>query len=100
MPTYEYQREDGSVFEVIQKFSDTPLTVCPDSGQPVRRMITGGSGVIYKGSGWYITDYKNGAPKKSTAATSGTGDAEKTTTPETKTVSETPAKSESGTAKP
>ncbi len=65
MPTYEYIREDGSRFEVIQKFSDTALTICPETGQQVKRVISGGSGVIYKGSGWYITDYKNGNEQKS-----------------------------------
>lgn len=66
MPTYEYIREDGSRFEVIQKFSDAPLTACPETGQQVKRIISGGSGVIYKGSGWYITDYKNGNAQKNT----------------------------------
>lgn len=69
MPTYEYMREDGSRFEVIQKFSDTPLTICPETGQQVKRVISGGSGVIYKGSGWYITDYKNGNGQKSATET-------------------------------
>ncbi len=65
MPTYEYIREDGEVIEVIQKFSDEPLKVCPNTGLAVKRKISGGSGVIYKGSGWYITDYKNGSESKS-----------------------------------
>ncbi len=60
MPTYEYKREDGSVFEIIQSINDAPLTTCPDTGQPVKRIISGGGGVVYKGTGWYVTDYKNG----------------------------------------
>lgn len=66
MPTYEYKREDGTVFEFIQGMNDKPLTSCPDTGQPVKRIISGGSGVVYKGTGWYVTDYKNGTrpPKK------------------------------------
>ena len=60
MPTYEYKREDGTVFEYFQGMNDEPLTTCPDTGQPVKRIISGGSGVVYKGSGWYVTDYKNG----------------------------------------
>lgn len=63
MPTYEYKREDGSVFEIIQNMSDEPLTVCPTTGQKVKRVITGGGGVVYKGDGWYVTDYKNGGKK-------------------------------------
>lgn len=74
MPTYEYKREDGTTFEVMQQMSDSPLTECPTTGQPVRRIISGGSGVVLKGSGWYVTDYKNGKGKN---ATSITGSAEK-----------------------
>lgn len=60
MPTYEYKREDGSTFEITQKMSDDALKTCPTTGQPVKRMISGGTGVVYKGSGYYNTDYKNG----------------------------------------
>lgn len=93
MPTYEYIREDGTRFEVIQKFSDAPLTECPETGQTARRAISGGSGVIYKGSGWYITDYKNGSSAGNKPATN----VEKTESkPETKTTESTPsAKTES-----
>lgn len=66
MPTYEYRREDGSTFEIIQGINDKPLEKCPTTGQKVERIISGGAGVVYKGSGFYITDYKN----NSTAATS------------------------------
>jgi putative FmdB family regulatory protein len=64
MPVYEYKREDGSIFEINQKMSESPLTVCPTTGQSVKRLISGGSGVIYKGDGWYVTDYKD-KPKES-----------------------------------
>ncbi|MEX0609450.1 MAG: FmdB family zinc ribbon protein [Balneolaceae bacterium] len=63
MPTYEYKREDGSIFEVTQKMSETPLKTCPTTGQTVKRIISGGGGVLYKGDGWYVTDYKNGGKK-------------------------------------
>ncbi len=59
MPTYVYKREDGSTFEIIQKISEEALKSCPETGQPVKRVITGGGGVVYKGDGWYVTDYKN-----------------------------------------
>jgi putative FmdB family regulatory protein len=65
MPTYQYKREDGTIFEVIQNMSDNALTHCPETGLSAKRMITGGSGVVYKGSGWYVTDYKNGLAGKS-----------------------------------
>lgn len=67
MPTYIYKREDGSTFEIQQSINDDPLESCPDTGQSVKRVITGGGGVVYKGDGWYVTDYKNnGSGKKST----------------------------------
>lgn len=59
MPTYEYKREDGTTFEVMQGINDEPLKRCPDTGQKVKRVISGGGGVVYKGEGFYITDYKN-----------------------------------------
>lgn len=59
MPTYEYKREDGTTFEITQGINDAPLKKCPDTGQKVKRIITGGGGVVYKGEGFYITDYKN-----------------------------------------
>jgi putative FmdB family regulatory protein len=74
MPTYEYRRADGTVFEVFQGINDPALTHCPDTDQPVQRIITGGGGVVYKGSGWYVTDYKNGAGKNGAGGNAG-GDA-------------------------
>lgn len=64
MPTYEYKREDGSIFEFFQKMSDEPLTHCPTTGQAVTRIVSGGTGVLYKGEGWYVTDYKNSSKEK------------------------------------
>ncbi len=64
MPTYEYKREDGTIFEITQSIKDEKLTICPETGQAVKRIISGGGGVVYKGTGWYVTDYKNsGKPK-------------------------------------
>ncbi|MDR1352104.1 MAG: zinc ribbon domain-containing protein [Treponema sp.] len=61
MPTYEYECKDcGYTFEAFQKMSDAPLKVCPECGKEVRRLINGGSGVIFKGSGFYVTDKKSG----------------------------------------
>lgn len=57
MPTYEYRREDGSIFEFDQSIKDDALTVCPTTGQKVTRIISGGTGLIFKGTGFYLTDY-------------------------------------------
>ena len=71
MPLYEYKCDNcGDVFEVIQRFSDTPLTVHEKCGGPVHRLLSAPA-LQFKGSGWYITDYarsgsasdKNGAGK-------------------------------------
>jgi putative FmdB family regulatory protein len=60
MPTYEYECEEcGHRFEQLQKMSDDPLRECPECGGPVRRLIGAGSGVIFKGKGFYATDYRN-----------------------------------------
>jgi putative FmdB family regulatory protein len=65
MPLYEYECEaDGSRFEVIQKFSDPPVEVCPKCGAPVRKLLSSPA-IQFKGTGWYITDY---AKKSSTDA--------------------------------
>ncbi len=58
MPIYEYNCEKCGNFEVFQHMSDDPLTNCPQCNSPVRRLISGGVGLIFKGSGFYITDYK------------------------------------------
>ena len=57
MPTYVYKREDGSTFEIEQRISEDALTTCPTTGQKVSRVISGGTGLIFKGSGFYLTDY-------------------------------------------
>jgi putative FmdB family regulatory protein len=68
MPTYEYKREDGSTFEIKQSINDDALEKCPDTGQKVKRVISGGGGVVYKGEGWYVTDYKDNDRKEKAKA--------------------------------
>lgn len=72
MPTYWYRCQTcHHEFEEFQKISDPPLTECPKCGGVVMRVITGGAGLIFKGSGFYITDYRKESYKK--AANSDTG---------------------------
>jgi putative FmdB family regulatory protein len=62
MPTYEYKcKECEHSFEAFQSMKDEPLSVCPECGGPVRRVLSGGAGVIFKGQGFYVTD-KGKAP--------------------------------------
>lgn len=60
MPTYEYVCSHcGHEFEAFQSMKDEPLSSCPACQQPkAKRKIGGGAGLIFKGSGFYITDYK------------------------------------------
>jgi putative FmdB family regulatory protein len=82
MPTYEYEcKSCGHTFEAFQSMSDAPLKNCPECGREVRRLILGGTGVIFKGSGFYVTDKGKGAnaaagvtaksPKPAESASSG-----------------------------
>ena len=65
MPTYEYLcTECGITFDVFQAMSDSVLDRCPKCGGKVRRLVSGGSGLIFKGSGFYVTDYKNKSVKE------------------------------------
>ena len=58
MPIYEYEREDGSRFEFWQKINDEPLDRCPETNQKVRRLVSLPGKPVFKGSGFYETDYK------------------------------------------
>jgi len=64
MPIYEYQCLDcGRHYELIQKFSDEPLTICVQCGGKVRKLMSATSFVL-KGGGWYVTDYASADRKK------------------------------------
>ncbi|GHV82432.1 hypothetical protein AGMMS49991_09900 [Spirochaetia bacterium] len=62
MPTYEYEcKTCGHTFDTFQSMRDEPLKICPECGKELRRLINGGTGVIFKGSGFYVTDTKGGS---------------------------------------
>ena len=84
MPTYEYLCECGEEFEEFQSISSEPKASCPVCGKPARRQISAGVGLIFKGSGFYITDYKNksGAPASSNGSKESKGES---TAPSAKT---------------
>lgn len=66
MPTYEYECVNcNKVFEIFQKITDEPLKKCPKCNKKISRLIGGGSGVIFKGSGFYATDYRKAGPASS-----------------------------------
>ncbi len=70
MPTYEYLCPAGHHFDLIQKMADKPKARCPKCGKQASRQISGGAGLVFKGSGFYITDYgKDGkGPRKDSDA--------------------------------
>ena len=107
MPTYQYHcTKCAHEFEKFQSMNDKALTVCPKDlcgmkkwGKgPVKKLISAGAGLIFKGSGFYITDYRSEkykeAAKKDVPATASTGDAK---SGESKAA--TPAKTENKPAK-
>jgi putative FmdB family regulatory protein len=65
MPTYDYKCEScKDIFEFFQNMSDKPLIKCPKCNNNVRRLVSGGSGLIFKGSGFYLTDYAKKKPNE------------------------------------
>ncbi|MCG3153590.1 MAG: hypothetical protein DKINENOH_00180 [bacterium] len=72
MPTYDYDCSScGRTTEIFQSITAPPVEKCPHCGGKVSRRISGGTGLIFKGSGFYLTDYKNAGTKN------GDGKAEK-----------------------
>jgi putative FmdB family regulatory protein len=67
MPIYEYRRPDGSTFEIVQSFSDDPLTRDPETGVSVQRVLHAPA-VHFKGKGFYSTDYGTRKRERETAA--------------------------------
>lgn len=66
MPTYDYKcLKCGYSFEEFQRMAEEPLSVCPKCGGSVKRLIGAGAGPIFKGTGFYQTDYKNNSKKSS-----------------------------------
>jgi putative FmdB family regulatory protein len=87
MPTYQYHcNECGYDFEEFQSMLEQPLEECPRCGGKPKRLISGGAGFLFKGSGFYQTDYRSSQYKKEAAA-------EKTSSSSTSRTPDTPSKS-------
>ena len=79
MPTYEYAcRACGHRFETVQSMKDEPLTVCPECGGELRKVLHA-AGIVFKGSGFYATDSRAKPPSKPTADQAKTADGAKDT---------------------
>ena len=69
MPTYDYKcAQCGHDFEIFQSMSAEHIKKCPKCGGKVRRLVGGGSGLIFKGSGFYLTDYVKGKEQKKSSS--------------------------------
>ncbi|HEX7345108.1 MAG TPA: FmdB family zinc ribbon protein [bacterium] len=78
MPTYDYRcKACDFEFEEFQSIAAEPLTICPRCGGPIYRMISGGVGLIFRGSGFYETDYKRKKPAEKPEKTAETAGAPK-----------------------
>lgn len=71
MPTYEYRCPKGHRFDLIQKMSDEPKASCPTCGEAAERIISAGAGFLFKGDGFYITDYRSDSYKKAAKSEKG-----------------------------
>ena len=78
MPTYEYRcPKCATEFEVFQKITSKPVAKCPKCGAKAERLLSGGAGLVFKGTGFYITDYKRAGQKPESHEKGGSEKAEK-----------------------
>ena len=69
MPIYEYQcAECGAHKEILQRISDAPLTDCPECGKPALKKLVSAAGFQLKGTGWYVTDFRDKGSKPAAKA--------------------------------
>jgi putative FmdB family regulatory protein len=90
MPTYQYactNPEDRHDFEIVQSFTDAPVSACPQCGAPVRK-VYGSVGVVFKGSGFYRTDSRKAATASESSSANGSSSTKKESS---STSSSTPA---------
>jgi putative FmdB family regulatory protein len=111
MPTYEFRCPDGHTFDrFYRKMSDAVAELpCPECGKPATRQLSGGAGLLFKGSGFYLTDYGKNAHRKSESsngAKSGEGGESKSESKpaeskaEAKSESKSESKDKASTSKP
>lgn len=105
MPTYQYKcKQCDHRFDVFQRITEDPLTECPECHGEIRRVLFP-AGVVFKGSGWYVTDYRQGSEKAKyeadtkgeTPAAASSGDKTETKSSDAKTETKTETKSDTKT---
>jgi len=83
MPTYEYEcPKCRKTFDVFQSIKASPLTKCPTCKGKIKRLLGTGAGIIFKGSGFYQTDYRSAGYKQSAKSESASSSASSSSTPE------------------
>lgn len=96
MPTYEYSCTAGHRFERFQSMNDAPVDTCPECGAPAERQLSAGAGLLFKGSGFYITDYRSDSYRKAAEADKGGSSGDKGGTPKDKPAASDSSKKDSG----
>src|SRR5438270_14043380 len=95
MPVYEYQCQScDHRFERKQSFSDEPIKVCPECGGTTKKLLSR-PGIVFKGSGWYITDSRPAPPSESSSSSSGSSSSSSTSSSSGETKSSEAKSSES-----
>ena len=91
MPTYEYRCPKGHHFELFQKMSEEPRASCPECGAESERLLSAGAGFLFKGNGFYVTDYRSDSYKKAASKEESAGVADKAADKKTKKGKESPS---------
>jgi len=101
MPTYEYRCPEGHLFDKFQKMTEKPRAKCPICGKSATRKISGGAGLVFKGSGFYITDYgKDGkGPRKPETESAPASEAKSPASKPEKSETKAPSKPEASPGK-
>ena len=102
MPTYDYECDAcGNAWELFQMMSADPVKECPKCGKKkARRLIGAGAGIVFKGSGFYETDYRSSGYNKAAEADKKASESKATSTADAKTDSKSDANSETPAKKP
>jgi putative FmdB family regulatory protein len=98
VPTYQYACTSPDVrheFEVVQSFTDAPVSECPECGAPVRK-VYGSVGVVFKGSGFYRTDSRKAASSSESSSSNGSSSSSSSSSKESASSSAPAASSSSG----
>ncbi len=96
MPTYEYRCPEGHEFEEFQRMSAPPEATCPVCGKQAERVLSGGAGLLFKGSGFYTTDYRSESYKKAAESDKGGAAASKPDAAKPEGGASSPGKKEAG----